>query len=47
MVFYCSECGLGYAEKTWSEKCREWCLKHKSCNLGIIKRAVFAPRVPK
>jgi hypothetical protein len=35
----CEECGLKYEDRIWAEKCEDWCRKHKSCNLEIIKHA--------
>ena len=39
-LWVCEECGLRYREKFWAEKCEEWCRKHGTCNLEIIKHAV-------
>ena len=36
----CEECGFAYAKKELAQKCEEWCAKHKSCNLDIVKHAV-------
>jgi len=36
----CLECGLKYEDKSWAEKCEEWCKKNKSCNLKITKHAI-------
>ena len=39
--FYkCQECGFHYLDKKNVEKCAEWCRKHNSCNLEIIKKAI-------
>ena len=41
MKYYkCSECGMKYKNKKLADKCREWCKKHKSCNIKIIKYAI-------
>lgn len=37
--FECEECGLGYEEKEWAEKCEAWCKEHKSCNIEITSHA--------
>ena len=39
-LYQCPECGLNYDEQKWSEKCKAWCKKYKSCNLEIIKYAL-------
>ena len=39
-LFRCSICGFDYADKLYADKCRKWCTKYKSCNLGITKHAV-------
>lgn len=39
-LWVCEECGLKYKEKSWAEKCEEWCKKYKSCNLEIIKHSI-------
>jgi methionyl-tRNA synthetase len=39
-LWQCPECGFFYKEREIAEQCREWCSKHKSCNLEIIKHAV-------
>ncbi len=33
----CEECGFGYEQKEWAEKCQQWCKEHQSCNLEITK----------
>lgn len=40
--FVCEECGFSYAERVLAEKCQDWCKKHSSCNLEIIKHAIGA-----
>lgn len=39
-IYRCPECGLEYLQKEWAEKCREWCLQYKSCNLEITKYSI-------
>jgi len=36
-LYVCEECGFGYEEKEWAEKCQLWCQQHHSCNLEIIQ----------
>lgn len=39
-VYVCERCGFAYKEKTWTEKCEEYCVKHNACSLEIINHAV-------
>jgi len=39
-LYQCEECGFNYLEKSWAEKCQDWCKKHHSCSLEITKHAV-------
>lgn len=39
-VYQCEECGFGYADRGWAEKCQAWCTEHQSCNLEIIQHAL-------
>ena len=39
-AYECRECGLLYGEKEWARKCEEWCSRHKSCNIDIMKHAI-------
>lgn len=38
--YQCDDCKLLYKEKSWAEKCEEWCFKYKSCNIEITKHRV-------
>lgn len=38
--YMCEECGMAYRNKEKAGECEEWCKKHKSCNLKIIKYAM-------
>jgi len=38
--YQCPICHLRYREKDWVIKCEDWCKKHKSCNLEIIKHQI-------
>ena len=38
--YYCEKCGLAYIDKKKAFECDEWCKKHKSCNLEIIKFSI-------
>lgn len=40
ILYKCEECGFEYKEKEWAEKCQDWCKKHKSCNLELIKHSI-------
>ncbi|MBS7617515.1 hypothetical protein KEJ25_02765 [Candidatus Bathyarchaeota archaeon] len=40
-TFYiCEECGLAYKERSWAERCEEFCSKYRSCSLEITKHAI-------
>ena len=39
-IYKCPECGLSYVDKEMAVKCEEWCKKHKTCNVEIIKHSV-------
>lgn len=39
-VYQCEECKFIYKNKNLAEKCEQWCKKHHSCNLEIIKHAL-------
>ena len=41
-TYKCQICGVAYKEKSWAEKCQNWCSKHSSCNLEITKHAVHS-----
>ena len=38
--YYCEECEMAYLDKKRAYECEDWCRKHMSCNLEIIKYAV-------
>ena len=38
--YYCQECEMAYISKKRARECEDWCKKHKSCNLEIIKHAI-------
>ncbi|MDO8537612.1 MAG: hypothetical protein Q7S21_01885 [archaeon] len=38
--FECNECGMKFKEKTWAQKCENWCKKHHTCHIEIIKHAI-------
>jgi predicted Zn-ribbon and HTH transcriptional regulator len=46
-LYECEECGLHYKSEAIKEKCREWCSKHKSCNLEITKYSIESQRIRK
>ncbi|MBS3054639.1 MAG: hypothetical protein J4431_03830 [Candidatus Aenigmarchaeota archaeon] len=39
-ISVCQECGLGYRESQWAEKCENWCEEHHSCSIEITKHAI-------
>jgi len=42
-VYLRGECGFGYEDEETAKECEEWCSFHKSCNLEIMKKAVYTP----
>ena len=38
--YYCEECEMVYINKKKACECEDWCRKHKSCNMEIIKNAI-------
>ena len=38
--YYCEECGLAYSNEKKAHECEEWCKKHKTCNIDIIKHSL-------
>ena len=38
--YYCGECNMAYLDRKKACECEEWCKKHKSCNIEIIKHAL-------
>lgn len=38
--YVCELCKFKYKDKSWAEKCQNWCEIHKSCNLEITKHAI-------
>ncbi len=38
--YFCEKCGFKYATKNFAEKCEDYCSKHNSCSLEIIKHAI-------
>ncbi|MEK6847295.1 MAG: hypothetical protein AABY16_03955 [Nanoarchaeota archaeon] len=50
--YFCEECYFVYYDIKKARECEEWCKKHKSCNLEIVKYAikkknVFYPNLKK
>jgi len=38
--FECGECGFIYKEKSWAQKCENFCDKNNSCSIEITKHAI-------
>ena len=38
--YVCEECGLRYEDIETAQKCEDYCKKHKSCSLEIIKNSI-------
>jgi hypothetical protein len=43
ILFLCEICGLGYLDKAAAQNCENWCKKTGTCNIAIIKKAVYFP----
>lgn len=39
-LYECKVCGMTYLTKEIRDKCQNWCISHKSCNLEIIKQSI-------
>jgi len=39
-VYVCERCGFVCKERTWAERCEEYCRKHDACSLEITSRPV-------
>jgi hypothetical protein len=44
-LFQCEKCQLFYKKKNLAEKCEDWCGKHNSCNISIIKNSIKFRRI--
>ncbi len=42
-VFFCEECGFGYADRKTASKCEEWCSTRGTCSMEITKHAIIRP----
>jgi len=40
VLYACDICGFLYKEKSWAEKCQEYCAAHGACSLEITSHAV-------
>jgi len=38
--YHCEECNMIYLDRKIAYECEEWCKKHKSCNIEIIKHSL-------
>ena len=43
-VHLCEQCATIYKDKELAKKCEDWCKKHSSCNLEIIKKAIMVKK---
>lgn len=42
--YQCGDCGFVYQEKELAQRCEDWCVAHKSCNMEITSHSVgFEP----
>jgi len=40
VLFICEECGLAYEDRSWAEKCEDFCSKYHACSIEITRHAV-------
>jgi len=38
--YQCEECDFYYKDRSWAQKCEDFCKKNKSCSIVITKYAV-------
>ena len=38
--YQCPICGLHYVNKKDARECENWCRRHQSCNLNIVRRSL-------
>jgi hypothetical protein len=39
-LYICEVCSLSYEERSWAEKCQDYCTKNSACSLEITKHAI-------
>ena len=39
-IYVCASCNFAYPEKEKATECEEFCIKHHSCSLEIIKYSI-------
>jgi hypothetical protein len=39
-LYICEVCSLTYEERSWAEKCQDFCTKHSACSLEITRHAI-------
>ena len=39
-LYQCDDCKLLYEDEEWAQKCEDWCIEMKSCNIDITSHAV-------
>ncbi|MHA2059303.1 MAG: DUF7128 family protein [Candidatus Ranarchaeia archaeon] len=42
-LYICEECSLAYLDKSWAQKCEEYCKTQNACSLAITKHA-YSPQ---
>ncbi|MEK6908773.1 MAG: hypothetical protein AABX23_01840 [Nanoarchaeota archaeon] len=40
ILYKCLRCGWIYRDRLTADECEVWCMKHKSCNIDIVKDAI-------
>ena len=38
-LYICEACDFSYTERSWAEKCEDYCTKHSACSFEITKHA--------
>lgn len=39
-LYVCERCRIRYRERTWAEKCEDFCSRYNACSIEIVKHAV-------
>ena len=38
----CEDCHLHYEDKSWADRCEDWCTRNGTCNLDITRNSLEA-----
>ncbi len=39
-LYICEVCDLSYEDRSWADKCEDYCTKYSACSLEITKHAI-------